>query len=126
MDDIQLELKPEIIDPYENEPAILAVPERAFAGFVAFLRERGVAGFAIGFIFGGASQKLVQAMMDDLVNPLIGLFLGPTQRLSDYAIGAFKVGDFFSALLNFLILCFVIYLIFKALHLEKLDKPKKP
>jgi len=103
----------------------MAVPERAFAGFVDFLRERGVAGFAIGFIFGGASQTLVKALMDDIISPAVGLFLGPFHSLSDYAIGAFKIGDFLSALINFLILCVVIYLVFKVLHLESLDKPKE-
>ena len=95
-----------------------------FAGFVSFIRERGVAGFAIGFILGGAAQKLVQALMDDIVNPLIGL-IGNTSSLSDYAIGAFKIGDFISVFLNFVILCLVVYLMFKLLGLEKLDKAKE-
>lgn len=95
-----------------------------FSGFADFIRERGVAGFAIGFILGGAAQKLVQALMDDIVNPFVGLFLGPVHSLSEYAVGAFKVGDFVSVLINFVILCFVVYLIFKVLRLEKLDKPK--
>ena len=94
------------------------------AGFMDFIRERGVAGFAIGFILGGAAQKLVQALMDDLVNPLIGLFLGRVSDLTQYSIGAFKIGDFISVLINFLILCVVVYIIFKFLQLEKLDKPK--
>lgn len=104
---------------------ILAAPQSAFAGFVGFLRERGVAGFAIGFILGGAAQKLVQALMDDIINPLIGLFLGPVNDLAVYAIDGFKIGDFVSVLINFLILCLVVYLIFKGLNLEKLDKPKE-
>ena len=89
-----------------------------------FIRDRGVAGFAIGFILGGAAQKLVQALMDDIINPLLGIFLGRTQSLTEYAIGGFKIGDFISVLINFLILCLVVYMIFKLLRLEKLDKPK--
>lgn len=95
------------------------------AGFTDFIRDRGVAGFAIGFILGGAAQKLVQSFMDDIINPLIGSFLGPVKSLSDYAIGAFRIGDFISALINFLILCLVVYFVFKLLRLEKLDKPKE-
>jgi len=106
-------------------PIILTAPKSAFSGFVEFLRERGVAGFAIGFIFGGAAQTFVKSLMDDIINPLIGIFLGPVGGVSDYTIGVFRVGNFFSALINFLILCFVIYIIFKVLHLEKLDKPKE-
>ena len=93
--------------------------------FVTFIRERGVMGLAIGFILGGAAQKFIQALMDDIINPLIGLFLGPVHNLNEYAVGAFKVGDFISVLINFLILCFVIYLLFRVLNLEKLDKPKE-
>lgn len=93
-------------------------------GFMDFIRERGVAGFAIGFILGGAAQKLVQAFMDDIVNPFVGLFLGRVHNLTEYSIGNFKIGDFVSVLINFLILCLVVYLVFKVLNLEKLDKPK--
>ena len=118
MADIQIEKSD------ERRRDIMAMPGNAFSGFVEFLRERGVAGFAIGFILGGAAQTLVKALMDDIINPLIGLFLGPVNSLASYTINGFKVGDFISALINFLILCLVIYIIFKALHLEKLDKPK--
>ena len=94
-------------------------------GFVEFMRERGVAGFAIGFILGGAAQKLVQALMDDIVTPLIGLLGGRVQNLAEYSVNGFKVGDFALAVLNFLILCVVVYIVFKLLRLEKLDKSKE-
>lgn len=102
-----------------------AAPQKTVLGFVDFLRERGVTGFAMGFILGGAAQKLVQAFMEDLINPLVGLFGGPVQKLSDYTIGAFKIGDFALALMDFVILCLAVYLIFKLFRLEKLDKPKE-
>ncbi len=95
-----------------------------FSGFLGFIRERGVAGLAIGFILGGAAQNLVKALMDDIINPLLGYF-GGVRSMEDWAIGAFKVGNFLSVLLNFLILCLIVYVIFKMLHLEKLDKPKE-
>ncbi|MBI2612230.1 MscL family protein [Candidatus Kaiserbacteria bacterium] len=93
------------------------------AGFIDFIRDRGVAGFAIGFILGGAAQKLVQALMDDIMNPLIGFFFN-TENLTQYTVGAFKIGDFISALINFFILALVVYVAFKLLQLEKLDRPK--
>lgn len=107
-----------------RERTIWMGPRNAFSGFLDFIRERGVAGFAIAFVLGGAAQKMVQALMDDIVNPFIGLFLGPVHDLSAYVVGGFKVGDFISVLINFLILCLVVYIIFKLLQLEKLDKPK--
>ncbi len=114
----------EIIEADSRSPRRRYVHE-AFGGFLDFIRDRGVAGFAIGFILGGAAQKLVQALMDDLINPLIGLSLGPVHNLTEYAVDGFKIGDFISVLINFLILCVVVYFIFKVLQLEKLDKPKK-
>lgn len=96
----------------------------SIVGFFDFIRERGVAGFAIGFILGGAAQKLVQALMEDIINPLVSLFLGPAQTLTAYQINGFKIGDFISALINFFILCIVVYVVFRLLHLEKIDKPK--
>ena len=72
-------------------------------GFLGFIRERGVAGLAIGFILGGAAQNLVKALMDDLINPLLAYF-GGVKTIAEFSIGAFKVGDFISVLINFLIL----------------------
>ena len=95
------------------------------SGFLGFIRERGVAGFEIGFILGGAAQKLVQSLMDDMINPLLGLLGGRIQNLTEYSVNGFKIGDFVLAIINFLILCIVIYLIFRVLHLEKLDKQKE-
>lgn len=96
---------------------------KVITGFLDFIRERGVAGFAIGFILGGAAQKLVQSLMDDIVNPAVGL-IGGTDNLTQFMIGQFKVGNFVSTIINFFILCLVVYLVFKVLNLEKLDKPK--
>lgn len=95
-----------------------------FGGFLGFIRERGVAGLAIGFILGGAAQNLVKALMDDLINPLLAYF-GGVDELGKFAIGNFKIGDFISVLINFLILCLVVYIVFKVLQLEKLDAPKE-
>ncbi len=105
-------------------PVILAGPQHTMMGFVEFLRERGVAGLAIGFILGGAAQNLVKAFMDDIINPLLGLS-GGFNSISDFTVGSFKVGDFLSVFINFVILCFIMYMIFKILHLERLDKPKE-
>jgi len=44
------------------------------AQFVDFIRKQGVAGLAIGFILGGAVSKVVTALIEDIINPLVGLF----------------------------------------------------
>ncbi len=111
-------------EPQRRIPIILAGPQHTLTGFVDFLRERGVAGLAIGFILGGAAQNLVKAFMDDIINPLLGLS-GGFDSISEFTVGTFKVGDFLSVFINFVILCFIMYMTFKILHLERLDKPKE-
>lgn len=98
-------------------------------GFVDFIRERGVMGLAIGFILGGAISKTVASLVEDIINPLIGLALGRI-NLVDKAFNlgnaAIKYGSFISAIINFIIIAAVVYFGFKILKLEKLDKKKEP
>ncbi len=108
-----------------RERIILAVPRYAITGFLEFVRERGVVGLAVGFVFATSVQKVVTAFVTDIVNPFIGVaFLGTTQTLAQYTIGGFKIGDFISAMLDFVILIIIVYLLFRGLGLDKLDKPK--
>jgi large conductance mechanosensitive channel len=108
-----------------RERAFLAVPRYALVGFLDFVRERGVVGLAVGFVLATAVQKVVTAFVTDIVNPFIGIaFLGTTQTLAQYTVGGFKVGDFISSLIDFVILILIVYLMFKVLGLDKLDKPK--
>lgn len=108
-----------------RERIILAAPRYALSGFLDFVRERGVVGLAIGFVLATAVQKVVTAFVGDIVNPFIGVaFLGTTQTLAQYTIGGFRIGDFISVLLDFLILILIVYALFKGLKLDKLDKPK--
>jgi len=97
-------------------------------GFIQFIREKGVVGLAIGFVLGGAVQKVVTALVNDLINPLIGLALGRAESLKSLSLtvgsAQFMIGDFVSVAIDFLILAFVVYFGFRALGLEKLDKPK--
>jgi large conductance mechanosensitive channel len=103
---------------------LFRVPQKTFEGFIGFIRERGVMGLAIGFVLGTSVQKVVTAFVDNIVNPGVGMLWGK-QELAAVTIGPFNVGAFATSLLDFLILVFIVYLVFKALHLELLDKPKE-
>lgn len=98
-------------------------------GFINFVREQGVVGLAVGFILGGAVSKVVSAFVSDIINPLLSIFLGATKDLKNisFSIGSVQIlyGDFLSILIDFIIISFVVYFVFKALGIEKLDKPKK-
>lgn len=117
-DDIQ------IIPEETRGRRIFGAPQKAFGGFLEFVRERGVMGLAIGFVLGSAVQKVVTAFVTDIVNPFVGVFLGRADGIKNFAIGQFLIGDFIMVTIDFLILCLIIYAVFKLLGLEKLDKPK--
>ncbi|MBU2028953.1 large conductance mechanosensitive channel protein MscL, partial [Patescibacteria group bacterium] len=97
-------------------------------GFIDFVRQQGVIGLAIGFILGGAISKTVASLVENIINPLIGLALGKID-LADkmFTIGSasIKYGAFISTIVNFIIIAAVVYFGFKMLGLEKLDKKKE-
>lgn len=104
---------------------LIQVQKSALSGFLAFIRERGVAGLAVGFIMGGAVTKTVTSLVDDVLNPLIGVVAGSRLNLTEMTIGVVKVGSFANALINLLIISAVVYFVlYKALRLDKLEKPK--
>lgn len=94
-------------------------------GFIEFIREKGVMGLAIGFILGGAVQKVVTALVQDIINPLLGILLGFAKNLNEayVQLGSAKImwGDFLSVVLDFLVVSAVVYFIFKGLA-DRLDK----
>lgn len=91
--------------------------------FLKFIRERAVAGLAIGFILGGAVSALVASFINDIANPFIGLVLGSVNGLKTASftlLGAtISWGNFIVALINFLILALVVYGLFKLLRLDQ-------
>lgn len=96
--------------------------------FSDFIREKGVLGLAVAVIVGGSVTKVVTALVDDIISPLIGIILGKAGNLSDYAFtipgtsAAIKYGNLISVLIDFSAVMFVIYLIFVKSPLNKLDK----
>jgi large conductance mechanosensitive channel len=96
--------------------------------FINFLRKQGVIGLAVGFILGGAVSKVVAALVNDVINPIIGLALNRVSSLeaASFSIGSARIlwGDFVGAVIDFIVVAFVVYYGFKWLRLDKLDKAK--
>jgi large conductance mechanosensitive channel len=89
---------------------------------------------AVGVIVGGAFTAIVNSLMDDILNPIIGLFSVDGFEGLKVMIGgtALNYGNFISAILNFLIVAFVIFNIVKGLnrlsslsHLHKEEEPEE-
>lgn len=97
-------------------------------GFITFIREQGIMGLAIGFLLGGAASRVVSSLVNDIINPLVGLGLQRVGTLTDLVLNVgdarVEIGNFFSTLIDFLIIAAVVYFVFKGLRLDLLDKPK--
>jgi len=97
-------------------------------GFMDFIREQGVVGLAVGFILGGAVSKLVAALVQDIISPILALGLSNVENLrSAYVqIGAAKImwGNFLNVLIDFVVVALVVYFGVKVLKLDRLDKKK--
>lgn len=96
-------------------------------GFIEFIREQGVVGLAVGFMLGGAVSKTVSSLVENVINPIVGLALGKVS-LADkvLTIGStsLKYGAFISALIDLLIIAAVVYYGVRLIGLDKLDKKK--
>lgn len=92
--------------------------------FQEFISRGTVIDLAVGVIVGAAFNNLVSAITTYLLNPLIGLFIGQID-LSDMkfqVLGAtFLIGDFVNAVINFLIIMFVVFLIVKMMNKMRRD-----
>ncbi|TDO83602.1 large conductance mechanosensitive channel [Flavobacterium chryseum] len=101
-------------------------------GFVSEFKEFATKGnvidLAVGVIIGAAFNKIVSSLIDDVITPLIlkpaldAAHLSTIEELT--AFGGVKYGVFLSAVINFVIVAFVLFLIIKGLNnLKKKDVP---
>ena len=84
--------------------------------FKAFILKENVLALAIAVVLGAAFGKVVTAVVDDFVMPIVGaLTPGGTWQKATFDIGSVKfgIGDFVSVLINFIIIGFVVWRISK-------------
>lgn len=89
--------------------------------FKAFLSEYKVLGLAVAFILGLYLGNVVKALVTDLILPIVSFALPPGTDINTYTIDGFGVGDFANALLTFLIVALIIFLIVKAASKYKIS-----
>lgn len=96
--------------------------------FREFIAKGNVMDLAVGIIIGAAFTAIVTSLVDDLINPLIGLLIGGVD-FSGLSFGLydaqFKYGNFITAVINFLIVAWVVFLLVKAVNRAK-DAAIKP
>ena len=94
--------------------------------FKDFIAKGNVMDMAVGIIIGAAFTAIVTSLVDDLINPIISLFMGGIDfsglgfALGDGADAAvFAYGNFIMALINFLIIAWVVFILVKMVNRVK-------
>lgn len=108
--------------------------------FKTFLTKSNALALAIGVIIGGASGKVVSAMVADIIMPIIGLIL-PTKgawretawkigqstdlKTGKVSLNEIKYGDFIGNVVDFVCIAFVVFLIMKLFIKEAPPAPSQ-
>lgn len=88
--------------------------------FKEFIAQGNVLDLAVGVIIGGAFSAIVNALIDNIINPLIACIGGTEVGLAVVINGQkLDIGAFISAILNFLIVAFIVFLIVKSANKAK-------
>lgn len=100
--------------------------------FKDFISRGSVIDMAVGVIIGGALTALVSSLTKNLLNPLIGMFVGKIDLSGlKLSIGSatFKYGTFLNDIITFLIVSFIVFIIVKAVNTfrkKEEEAPAKP
>lgn len=118
--------------------------------FRDFIAKGNVMDMAVGIIVGAAFTAIVTSMVGDIINPIIGIITGGTDFSGNYLVlngvevapgtslnaardagaNVFAWGSFLSAVINFFIIAFVVFLLVKmvnrikaaAIHTQKAEE----
>ena len=109
--------------------------------FRDFAMKGSLVDIAVAFVLGGAFGKVVTSFTEGIVSPLIGLLGGSDLsknmfKLRDVVVDAsgkitrealyLKWGDFITAIINFIIVAFVMFLVIKAINSRKKKEQVAP
>ena len=96
------------------------------AEFKEFIARGNVMDLAVGVIVGGAFSAITTSLINDIIMPLLGIFTGSISFAAlSVTIGGAVItyGNFIQALLNFLVMAFIVFCMVKAVnkmtHLKK-------
>lgn len=94
--------------------------------FLEFIKEYKIVGLAVAFIIGVAASALIKSLVDNIIMPIITVFIpGGAWKETTTKLGpfVFKFGAFAGEAVNFIIIAFVVFIIAKiALKKEKVNK----
>lgn len=110
--------------------------------FKDFIAKGNVMDMAVGIIIGAAFTAIVKSLVGDLINPIVGIFTGGIDFASwFYVLGGgeyasvdaareagasvFAVGAFMMAIINFLVIAFVVFMLVRYVNKIKEEARKK-
>lgn len=97
--------------------------------FKTFATRGNVMDLAVGVIIGGAFNSITSSLIDDILNPILGMLPGGgTTLAASLTIGLpsggdLMLGSFINAVLNFIVMAFVVFCLVKAMN--KLSRKKE-
>lgn len=85
--------------------------------FKAFIMRGNVLDLAVAVIIGAAFQSIISSLVDDIISPVLGLFGGVDFKGFVLNLNGVEIryGAFITAVINFLIMALVIFLIIKGI-----------
>ena len=101
-----------------------------FKEFKEFISKGNVLDLAIGVVIGGAFTSIVNSLVNDVIMPIVGAIIGGLDFTS-IAIplggdAAIMIGNFLQAVVNFLIVAFVLFSVIKTINKFKKNEEEKP
>lgn len=101
--------------------------------FKQFALRGNVMNLAVGVIIGGAFQAITNSLVNDVISPLIGLVANTDLSYLVFTIRDVEIryGAFITAVINFIIMAFVIFLLVKGINAlldlgKKKEEPAEP
>ena len=101
--------------------------KKFFGEFKEFISKGNVLDMAVGVIIGGAFKAIVDSLVNDILTPIIGLLFDANFENLTAQIGnvTLTYGNFLSAILNFLIMALVLFMIVKSFNKVRSMSEKK-
>ena len=92
--------------------------KKFFAEFKTFALRGNVIDMAIGVVIGGAFSSIVTSLVNDIISPLIGLLFQNDFSALTASFGGITLayGAFLTAVINFVIVAFTLFLVIKAIN----------
>ena len=96
--------------------------------FRDFINRGNLVDIAVAFVMGLAFAAVITSLTNDIINPLVAKIFN-IDNLADWVVADIRFGAFLVAIINFLIVAFVMFLVIKAYNRMKSqqeDAPEEP